>query len=952
MRKKTSETPTPSEIANSVAQNINPKFSSPSQPYHISPTLTAQQVIEGLFPGLLNDIDHLTAQELFDIAQRYYPKEIINVSPNRNGSGKRFRNPFLISDICNNVEQFKIDNPFSIEGETIVSSFNISVENLCSVENIYIVNSIRYLIESYLSMWFLIWPPDLFAFTSSILSTTGAYHLVVSPPSPEKIPIDVRKSVASSRIPESHDIHDYFVWPPKRNILSSTKSSEYKLYRKDLSNPVTGSEEFNPGEITTASETNNDLPDIRNDSSDMPTGQILFGEVSKNENHPFSWSKLVQDTGRKWRRLLQTKFQASIVDDFKHGITPKHIGERERERKNRLNLNLTIHTKDRVERRLQIINDVCGYDSNNPGLFIESEKSWIPENLYYFWNSMMKAISPKWNGDIFDILCSDKEECGKYKYDFERIAAMRLQHLHYYKHKYDTGKINLSTYVKFQKNIEDRASKQQHKLNEGHFNKVWSHWEAFQCLMSLHAIADEACAGLGIRAVFLDDNGKYNTTLPEDMRDNKVSDLSFFSFAEKRLRQYGTMSNIHEQRCRILPKRHTAGVGITLRSISSNLGYHKSSVDVKWNVSTGDNDLLSKIQEASDNQKIPFTKTFSILLLPWPLEINAPDFRPEKTSKVNSSTAFNLFSYSPKTKGFSQELLIKALEGSLTECNSVDMIILPETALAPEEIHELENIIGGNKYKVSSYIAGVRHDGKRDTNGDLEELHDNIVLFKMGDISDKNLSKSEQTLKYPLVNLTDSDNIQYKHHKWKVDKTQVINYNLGHILSPNTDWWEAIKIRRRKVTFMNIGQELTICPLICEDLARQDPIADLLRTVGPSLVVTILMDGPQKKDRWSSRYATVLSEDPGSAVITLTSYGMVKRYRPSFVTTPSRAIALFKDGRGSEREIELEEGSIGVLLSLGFTGDYESTADGRREQYPTNFLTLGGIHQVRPINPT
>jgi hypothetical protein len=29
---------------------------------------------------------------------------------------------------------------------------------------------------------FLLWPPDLFAFTSLILSITGAYHLVVSPP--------------------------------------------------------------------------------------------------------------------------------------------------------------------------------------------------------------------------------------------------------------------------------------------------------------------------------------------------------------------------------------------------------------------------------------------------------------------------------------------------------------------------------------------------------------------------------------------------------------------------------------------------------------------------------------------------------------------------------------------------------------------------------------------------
>jgi hypothetical protein len=148
------------------------------------------------------------------------------------------------------------------------------------------------------------------------------------------------------------------------------------------------------------------------------------------------------------------------------------------------------------------------------------------------------------------------------------------------------------------------------------------------------------------------------------------------------------------------------------------------------------------------------------------------------------------------------------------------------------------------------------------------------------------------------------------------------------------------------VTFINIGRELTICPLICEDLARQDPIADLIRTVGPSLVITILMDGPQKKDRWSARYASVLSEDPGSAVIALTSYGMVERWRHPY-QPPSRAVALWNDGNGFEREIELEDGAIGILLSLTVHGKREPTADGRVEQYATNTVTLGGIHQIR-----
>jgi len=49
--------------------------------------------------------------------------------------------------------------------------------------------------------------------------------------------------------------------------------------------------------------------------------------------------------------------------------------------------------------------------------------------------------------------------------------------------------------------------------------------------------------------------------------------------------------------------------------------------------------------------------------------------------------------------------------------------------------------------------------------------------------------------------------------------------------------------------------------LICEDLARLDPVNDLVRAVGPNLVMSLLMDGPQLTTRWPARYATVLADD-------------------------------------------------------------------------------------------
>jgi hypothetical protein len=48
------------------------------------------------------------------------------------------------------------------------------------------------------------------------------------------------------------------------------------------------------------------------------------------------------------------------------------------------------------------------------------------------------------------------------------------------------------------------------------------------------------------------------------------------------------------------------------------------------------------------------------------------------------------------------------------------------------------------------------------------------------------------------------------------------------------------------------------------------PGADVMNAIGPNLVIALLMDGPQREHRWPGRYATVLADDPGSAVLTVT----------------------------------------------------------------------------------
>jgi hypothetical protein len=116
--------------------------------------------------------------------------------------------------------------------------------------------------------------------------------------------------------------------------------------------------------------------------------------------------------------------------------------------------------------------------------------------------------------------------------------------------------------------------------------------------------------------------------------------------------------------------------------------------------------------------------------------------------------------------------------------------------------------------------------------------------------------------------------------------------------------------------------------LVCEDLAQNGHVAELIRSVGPTVVMTGLLDGPQLTSRWAARYASVLADDPGSAVLTLTSYGMVQRSRPHR-RDASPVVALWRDPSRGFREIPLESGAQAVLLTVCMDRATRRSADGR-----------------------
>ena len=140
----------------------------------------------------------------------------------------------------------------------------------------------------------------------------------------------------------------------------------------------------------------------------------------------------------------------------------------------------------------------------------------------------------------------------------------------------------------------------------------------------------------------------------------------------------------------------------------------------------------------------------------------------------------------------------------------------------------------------------------------------------------------------------------------------------------------------RSIQFGLNRHEAVIAPLICEDLARFDPVLPVINAVGPNLVIALLMDGPQLESRWSGHYATVLAEDPGSAVLTFTCIGMVERAR-RVGEDVRRTIALWKEPGGQAREIYLPAGHHGVVLCLKGSSGEQRLLDFRNQGAVTKY---------------
>ncbi|EOB6645147.1 hypothetical protein ACHELO_003169 [Vibrio fluvialis] len=332
--------------------------------------------------------------------------------------------------------------------------------------------------------------------------------------------------------------------------------------------------------------------------------------------------------------------------------------------------------------------------------------------------------------------------------------------------------------------------------------------------------------------------------------------------------------------------------GLTINNLTQNLTFVDPTVQLQ---------VIKNTTKKKQYNK----KSYNVLFLPWPTEIEDSAFKPspDLPNQVMDGY-FGFFEYAP-TKTPKLNSFLGSVVSAIRRAGSIDLIVLPECAVSERTYSQFKNeLLKLFGIHAPTLLAGVF--GERQ----------NVA----------NLSFIGESQNFDTV-------VQAKHHRWFLDEGQLRNYNLCGALDPGRKWWEDIPIERRKLLTLHTPNGVKLCPLICEDLARQEPVAKAVRAIGPNLVVSLLLDGPQIAGRWPGKYSAVLSDDPGSSVLSVTALGMTLRSTGTGFA-PSRAVALWSEPNGYSETLEIADGGIGIVIELEIVDSEMWTIDGRKENKP------------------
>jgi hypothetical protein len=322
-----------------------------------------------------------------------------------------------------------------------------------------------------------------------------------------------------------------------------------------------------------------------------------------------------------------------------------------------------------------------------------------------------------------------------------------------------------------------------------------------QALLELCSIADEACADMGTIGPPYD--------LANDSTDaaelDKLDDLFHYVDTVLKPTEAGSTlcKEIHAGVQRVLPKMRTPQAGLTIRSLSHHLSLCSGNeMKPRW--------ILIGYPQPEPG--------LNLLLIPWPSRVKPVQFEvaepPPEEMRNMSEDDFGFFSFShAHESGDVTKLVSSVYAKAVDTMGRIDGVILPELALTTEQYESIsKNVLSKNSF----LISGVGSSSVR------------------GKAPGKNYIRVDFPRLPPIT--------QSKHHRWKLDRNQISQYGLGTRLDPEKMWWEHIEIGNRELVFLSISEWLVTSVLLCEDLARPDPVGDLVRAVGPNLVIALLMD--------------------------------------------------------------------------------------------------------------
>lgn len=426
-------------------------------------------------------------------------------------------------------------------------------------------------------------------------------------------------------------------------------------------------------------------------------------------------------------------------------------------------------------------------------------------------------------------------------------------------------------------------------------------------LINLLSAADAACGNLGFETPSFKKKKKKTSTEAFIARGD-----SFLSYSPESSDVCATLcKEIHPSKGIVLPKMHTAQNGLTIRSLSHHLAYCSApSVRPYWLNACPKSDGLG----------------LNLLIIPWPYTVEPKQFIASRSCLGDriSPRSHGLFTYKP-SPGPTVQFVGKLLKKAESEHGPVHGIVFPELSMTFSEYDKLsKTFVTSNRFLLAG-VGEAAPDGAR--------CGKNYAVWDIGvEIDGVHIRASFR---------------QEKHHRWKLDRSQIFQYDIASRLHPSASWWEHIEIGERTLAFATIRKWLCLSVLICEDLARPDPVGDVLRSVGPNLIIALLSDGPQLVGRWPGRYAGAFADDPGSSVLTVTSAGMARLSRPSDgKISKSDVVALWRDARTGTKEIPLPENSSGLVLHLSVDYDTEWTADGRGDGNWSAYPTLSSVHGI------